>query len=145
MFRRVLAVAAVLVATLLMWSDAAVGVWQAVVAFCLRSNESVTSTVMGVRQWGDADLHVMVWGVVSAFVFFAFPTPRKRLCATVILLAWSGVVELAQPWITQSRSRQWIDFAGNIVGILGVFLVLTLVEKLRGRSRYDSAELISRP
>ena len=130
--RRAIAVAAVVGATALMWSDGAVGVWQSIVAFALRSNEAVTSTVMGARQWGDADLHVAVWGAVAACVLLATRSRPARWRALLCLLAWSWFVELAQPWFTEIRSRQLIDALGNTVGIIGAYAVMSVLASVRG-------------
>jgi hypothetical protein len=128
---RAVAAVAVVGATALMWSDGAVGVWKSIVDFALRSNEAVTSTVMGARQWGDADLHVAVWGAVAVCVLLAMPSPRARWQALVCLLAWSWFVELAQPWFTEIRSRQFVDALGNTVGIIGAYAVMSVVTRVR--------------
>ena len=133
-----LAFFAVAGATALMWWDGAVALWQEIIAVAFRTNESVTSRVMGVRQWGDADLHVMVWGAVAVCVFFALTTSRGRLFAIMALLIWSVFVEIAQPWFTAVRSRQWVDLAGNFIGILGVFVVLTLITRPWKQGRHHS-------
>ncbi len=132
--RRVVAAAAVVGATALMWSDRAVGVWQSIVDVALRSNEAVTSTVMESRQWGDADLHVAVWGTVAVCVLLALPSPRARWQGLMCLLAWSWFVELAQPWFTEIRSRQLVDAIGNTVGIIGAYAVMSVWARIR-RSR----------
>ena len=140
--RRVVAVAAVVGATVLMWSDGAVGVWQSIVALALRSNEAVTSTVMGARQWGDADLHVAVWGTVAVCVLLTLPSPRARWQGLVCLLAWSWCVELAQPWFTEIRSRQLVDAIGNTVGILGAYAVMSVGARVR-RARGDAGSFFA--
>jgi len=132
-WRGALALSAVVGATALMWSDGAVGVWKAMVDFSLRSNEAVTETVMGTRMWGDADLHLLVWGAVALCVLLAMPSAGARWRATLCLLGWSWFVELAQPWFTDARSRQLVDALGNTIGIVGVFLLMTLCARTRRR------------
>lgn len=140
--RRVVAVAAVVGATALMWSDGAVGVWQSIVAFALRWNEPATSSVMGARQWGDADLHVAVWGAVAVCVLLAQPSPRAKWQGLICLLAWSWFVELAQPWFTDIRSRQSVDALGNTVGIIGAYAVISVWARVR-RARGDAGSFFA--
>ena len=132
-WRGALALSAVVGATALMWSDGAVGVWKAIVDFALRSNGAVTETVMGARMWGDADLHVLVWGAVALCVLLAMPSAGARWRATICLVGWSWFVELAQPWFTDIRSRQFVDALGNTIGIVGMFLLMTLWARTRHR------------
>ena len=134
--------AALVGATVLMGSDGAVGVWHSIVAFALRSNEEVTSTVMGARQWGDADLHVAVWGAVAMCVLLALPSPRARWQGLVCLVAWSLFVELAQPWFTEIRSRQLVDALGNTVGIIGAYAVMSVWARVR-RARGDAGSFFA--
>jgi hypothetical protein len=141
--RRVVAVAAVVGATALMWSDGAVGIWQSIVASALRWNESATSTVMGARQWGDADLHVAVWGAVAVCVLLALPSPRAKWQGLVCLLAWSWFVELAQPWFTEIRSRQLVDALGNTVGIIAAYAVTSVWARVRS-TRGDAGSFFAR-
>jgi hypothetical protein len=115
-----------------MWSDGAVDVWQSIVDFALRWNIAVTSGVMGARQWGDADLHVAVWGAVAVCVLLAMPSRRARWQAFLCLLAWSWFVELAQPWFTEIRSRQLVDALGNTVGIIAAYAVMSGLTRVRG-------------
>ena len=132
---------AVVGATALMWSDGAVGVWKAIVDFALRSNGAVTETVMGARMWGDADLHVLVWGAVALCVLLAMPSAGARWRATICLVGWSWFVELAQPWFTDVRSRQFADALGNTVGIIGAFVLVAIGLRIwRGRAIFAGSE-----
>ena len=48
-------------------------------------------------------------------------------------MGWSWFVELAQPWFTDIRSRQFVDALGNTIGIVGMFLLMTLWARTRHR------------
>ncbi len=136
-----LALTAVVAATALMWSDAAVAVWTAIVNVALQSNEAVTTTVMDARTWGDADLHVVVWGAVALCVLLAMPSAKARWRATLCLLCWSWFVEVAQPWFTDVRSRQFADALGNTVGIIGAFVLVAIGLRIwRGRAIFAGSE-----
>lgn len=110
-----------------MWSDGAVDAWGALVKLALTFNAEATTTVMGVRRWGDADLHLVLWGTCTVVVLWACRTRRQAVTAVLALLIWSGFTELAQPWVTQVRTRQVMDVAGNILGVsLGTVAYLLL-------------------
>ena len=131
-WRWVIAGLAIAGATAVMWSDASVEIWQDLVALALTFNREATATIMGARQWGDADLHVALWGSCTLVVLWACRTRRQVLVAIVALLIWSGFTELAQPWVTQIRTRQVVDFAGNVLGVSLGALAFALVHWLRG-------------
>ena len=120
----VIAGLAVVAATTLMWSDAAITVWGSMIAFAMGVQPEATTTVMEVRTWGDADLHVLVWGCVAVLLITALPGTRSRLIGAAGLLTWTAFVEIAQPWLTEQRSRQWTDLLGNVLGIVGALCVV---------------------
>lgn len=119
--------AAVVAATVIMWSDGAVNAWGALVNLAFGVNAQATTAVMGVRQWGDADLHIAMWGAVTLVVLWAARSRQATVVAALMLLLWSACTEFAQPWFTEQRTRQGLDFVGNAVGILlATGVVLTL-------------------
>ncbi|MFM7147053.1 MAG: hypothetical protein ACKOW5_12060 [Actinomycetales bacterium] len=104
----------------------------------LNFNAGATTAVMGVRRWGDADLHIALWGAVTLVVLWAARSKRSTTLAVLALLAWSACTEVAQPWFTEHRTRQGLDFVGNAVGILlatGVVLTVRAVHQRRHASR----------
>ena len=129
---------AILMATVIMWSDAAVDAWGAMVKLALTWNSEATTAVMGARRWGDADLHIALWGTVTVIVLWATRSRRAVLIAVIALLTWSAFTEIAQPWLTDHRTRQGVDFVGNAVGILLATGLVLAVRALRQR-RLESA------
>lgn len=123
----VIAGCAIVATTILMWSDGAIALWGSMVAFAMGVQPEATTTVMAVRTWGDADLHVMVWGATALLLISALPTMRARISGAAILLAWTAFVELAQPWFTAMRSRQWVDLLGNTIGITGALCAVLAI------------------
>lgn len=124
---------AILVATIIMWSDAAVDAWGALVKLALTWNAEATTAVMRTRRWGDADLHIALWGTVTIIVLWAARTRRALPIAVLALLAWSACTEVAQPMITDQRTRQGVDFVGNAVGILLATGLVLGVREIRQR------------
>jgi hypothetical protein len=132
--KRVLAASALVVTTSLMWSDTAISWWSNIVAFFLRVNYDVTTSVMSRRQNGDADLHAVLWGITAAIVLFACTSRSQRFRATVFLGLWSVFVEYSQPWFTELRSRQATDLIGNAIGLIGVLVVFETFSRQRGHN-----------
>jgi len=124
--QKLLAVAAVVCATALMWSDSAIQWWNNIVNFFLRVNHDATTSVMNNRPTGDADLHAVIWGACAVLVVIACTTHRGRLLAVLTLAFWTLFVEIAQPWFTDLRARQSSDLIGNVVGIGIVVAVVQL-------------------
>lgn len=52
------------------------------------------------------------------------------LVAIVSPIMMSGVIELAQAYLTTYRSGDWADFAANSLGVLLALIVLWLVKKV---------------
>lgn len=130
--RSVFAGGAIVVATVLMWSDTAISWWTNIVEFALRVNESATTGVLKNRPTGDADLHALVWGVCALLVASAVHAANIRRALTLLFI-WTVFVELAQPWFTELRSRQDTDLIGNCVGVLLVFVGSEVIAKVRAR------------
>jgi hypothetical protein len=130
--RLVFAGSATVAATALMWSDTAITWWTNIIEFALRVNASATTGVLERRPTGDADLHALVWGACALLVANAVRAVNIRR-ALALLFMWTMIVELAQPWFTQLRSRQATDLIGNCVGVLFVFVAAEIIAKVRAR------------
>jgi len=130
--RSVLAGSAIVAATAVMWSDTAITWWTNIIEFALRMNESATTGVLERRPTGDADLHALVWGACALLVAYAVRAINIRR-ALLLLFMWTVVVELAQPWFTQLRSRQASDLIGNCVGVVLVLVAAEIIAKVRAR------------
>ena len=90
----------------------------------------------------DKWVHVSMYlGTCSVFWLEYLRSKRQwsrttqALVAVVLPIAMSGIIELAQEYLTTYRSGDWADFAANS---LGVFLALivrkVLCHVLRGKS-----------
>jgi hypothetical protein len=130
----------VVVNTIVMWSDA-VGSWWSEQAS--DDGESilpgfVTDILSARPDLGDADLHVLAWAVagfvaVMAAGRWSTSTSRSMTIASpwiatawiVTVWAWSVAVEVLQPVVSDTRRFDWIDLAGNTVGVvLGASLAM---------------------
>lgn len=129
MNRRVFAFALLSVVTAFMWSDTVIEWWQSTIELFLQVNEEVTESVLESRPGNDADLHVLVWSVVSLVFVWAFR--RKWIVALTALFVWSAVVETLQPVFTEIRSRQMADYVGNSLGIVTTALAVAVISWAR--------------
>jgi VanZ family protein len=88
---------------------------------------------------GDADVHVLMWFVATLALVWAMRRHpwRRLLAAALVLWLCTGVLEIAQRWVS-ARTSQWIDFLGNGVGIVAGLLVgfggLAVWRRFRGRA-----------
>ena len=55
-----------------------------------------------------------------AYAILMFPTalrkPNKWILFCLLFIAFSGVIELLQPYV--NRSEEWLDFAANVTGVI---------------------------
>lgn len=130
--RSIFAGVAIFATTALMWLDTAISWWTNIIEFALRVNESATTGVLERRPSGDADLHALAWGLCALLVASAVHSVNIRR-ALVLLFMWTVLVELAQPWFTELRSRQDTDLIGNGVGVLLVLVGSEVIAKVRAR------------
>jgi hypothetical protein len=72
---------------------------------------------VGVPQ-SDFDVHVAIWAVGALLVGLAMWSWASLVIGSAAVLVTSLGLELAQPAYTQSRSVQFSDVLGNIVGIV---------------------------
>lgn len=57
-------------------------------------------------------------------------TTRLAIVAIICPIAMSGVIELAQEYLTTYRSGDWVDFAANSTGVLLALVVLWVMKKV---------------
>lgn len=58
--------------------------------------------------------------------------PRRMAIGGVVLpIAFSGLVELGQKYLTEHRSGEWWDFASNTFGVLVALTILLVVLSVR--------------
>ena len=64
-----------------------------------------------------------------AYAVLMFPVgmrkPDKWLAIGLLLIAYSGAIELLQPYV--NRYGEWLDMAANTAGIVLGFLIATLI------------------
>jgi len=126
--RIVVAVVFTALLTGLMWTDSPTTWWSSIISFFMKSNSSVTSTVMEVRPSGDLDLHVVLWAMASCVWWWALRQGTTVLRSLFILAVWAMVVETLQPIFTDIRDRQLGDYIGNAIGI-GLIVLAVLVRE----------------
>ena len=65
----------------------------------------------------DTLVHVAIWAVVAALVGLAVWSWRRLVVGGVVLVAFSGALELAQGRWSTTRHVELRDFVANVVGI----------------------------
>lgn len=56
---------------------------------------------------------------------------RLSLLAIICPIVMSGVIELAQAYLTTYRSGDWVDFVANSTGVLLALVVLWALKRVR--------------
>ena len=92
------------------------------------ARKTVSTSTLTFGLYGTSALRL-----VALCVLLAMPSAGARWRATICLVGWSWFVELAQPWFTDIRSRQFVDALGNTIGIVGMFLLMTFWARTRHR------------
>ena len=87
----------------------------------------------------DKWTHMVMYGVLTFIIWFEYRRSHKQWNALKLILlaflapiAFGGLLELAQAYLTTCRSGEWMDFAANSIGVcLGTALgfVMKLPEK----------------
>ena len=87
----------------------------------------------------DKWTHMVMYGVLTFIIWFEYRRSHKQWNALKLMLlaflapiAFGGLLELAQAYLTTCRSGEWMDFAANSIGVcLGTALgfVMKLPEK----------------
>jgi len=65
----------------------------------------------------DADVHLVLWLCAGVVAVLATTAWRYRAVLLVALVAYGGLLELAQ-FLTKTRTAQWGDFLGDAIGIV---------------------------
>lgn len=74
----------------------------------------------------DKFLHFSAYAAL-AFLWAGAWEPRAWLRVGVGLLLFGGVIELAQDFLTETRSGEWLDLAANAAGIAAGMAVASLI------------------
>ena len=65
----------------------------------------------------DADVHLVLWLCAGVAAVLATTAWRYRAVLLAALVAYGGLLELAQ-FLTKTRTAQWGDFLGDAIGIV---------------------------
>jgi len=77
----------------------------------------------------DKAHHLFAYGVLVFPV--ALHRPRGWLYIAVGFIAWSGVIELVQPYV--NRYAEWLDLLANSVGVFSGVLLASVVRRVNAR------------
>ncbi|MEX2627278.1 MAG: hypothetical protein WD225_10380 [Ilumatobacteraceae bacterium] len=138
----------VAVNTVVMWSDAVAAWWAEQVG----GDPDGGSVLPAPVRWlfesrpdlGDAELHALAWALAAFLAAMAVGRARVRCGlggAALSVWAWSVTVEALQPVVSTSRGFEWVDVAGNTVGVVAGTLVASW---WRGRTRASESTRRSR-
>jgi VanZ family protein len=76
---------------------------------------------------GNDKLHHLI-----AYALLVFPAawrrPKNRICLYLFFIAYSGAIELIQPFV--NRTGEWLDLLANITGIVMGIVSATLLIKM---------------
>jgi VanZ family protein len=62
--------------------------------------------------------HIAAYAVAAFYWCQLFVKQRDRLLCAFALIALSGTLELAQGFLTQHRSGDWLDLVANTIGVM---------------------------
>lgn len=122
--------ATVVVNTVVMWSDGVAAWW----AERVGGDTAGGSVLPAPLRWlfearpdlGDAELHALAWALAAFLAAMAVGRAwvrRRPGGAAVPVWVWSVAVEALQPVVSTSRTFEWVDVAGNTVGVVAGTLV----------------------
>lgn len=72
----------------------------------------------------DKWTHMVMYGVLTLIIWFEYQRSHRQwnvqklvLYAFLAPIAFGGLMELAQLYLTTCRSGEWLDFAANTIGV----------------------------
>ena len=72
----------------------------------------------------DKWTHMVMYGVLTLIIWYEYrrshdrwSVPKLVLFAFLAPIAFGGLMELAQMYLTTCRSGEWLDFAANTIGV----------------------------
>ena len=85
----------------------------------------------------DKLVHVIMFMGLSGVIFFddtgylRFPISKMRIFFGVFLfpVAFGGLIEIMQAYLTTTRSGDWFDFGGDVVGSVVGMLIALLINR----------------
>lgn len=78
---------------------------------------SLTPIPSGAPEISDKLAHFIVW--FGTGIFCGFRPGKQMMILALIILSWSGVIEIIQPYFNRTASLDdfWANFAGIVVAI----------------------------
>ena len=89
--------------------------------------------------FADKWAHWLMYGTLSFVLLWDQSRNRERrsagqeLCLTLFSMFWGGLMELAQVYLTTTRSGEWLDFAANCFGTICGLLLFCAARKAMSR------------
>lgn len=102
-------------------------------AICIASIIPVPEVPLKQVPFYDKWVHFLMYGTLSLIAWVegrrhSAPGAERSVAvvAIVVPVAFGGLMELAQAYLTTSRSGDWLDFAANATGVLLAALLVGL-------------------
>ena len=71
----------------------------------------------------DKAYHLIAYAILMFFT--ALRKSNKWILFCLLFIAYSGVIELLQPYV--NRSAEWLDFAANVTGIICGLIIARVI------------------
>jgi VanZ family protein len=103
-----------------LWALGGAGIVLVIAWFCLLPGDDVPDVNMS-----DKFQHLLAF--VALALWFGGITGRRHFLAIgVVLIAYGGLIELAQGWLQWGRQAEWLDLRADAFGVvIGLLLALT--------------------
>jgi len=115
-----------LLSPILRWLASQWGQVTLVILFCISALSLMPLPQLPDVPGSDKLHHIAAYGILMLPV--ALRAPRHWWLIGIAFIAWSGVIELIQPFV--NRYGEWLDLAANTAGLLIGLLVGTLLRRL---------------
>lgn len=89
--------------------------------------------------FADKWAHWLMYGTLSFVLLWDYSRNRERRAArqelwlTLFSMLWGGLMELAQVYLTTTRSGEWLDFVANCFGAICGLLLFYAARKAMSR------------
>ncbi len=90
----------------------------------------------------DKWTHMVMYTTLTLVIWWQYLHSHKRVnwirlsvLGTVAPIAWGGLMELAQAYLTTYRSGDWWDFVANCIGVAIAVVIGTLALQKRAKTR----------
>ncbi|WP_439817222.1 VanZ family protein [Zavarzinia sp. CC-PAN008] len=104
-----------------------------VATLCYATYASLAENPVAPQAW-DKGVHFVGYFGLMLMAGLALVLPRRVLPAALVLLAYSGAIEILQTQ-TETRLGEFGDFLANGLGIVAALLVLAALQLMAGWAR----------